>query len=110
MYIAGESYAGTYIPYFSKAILERNDNLQPGEQAINLQGSVIGNGWTDPLHQVPFYVFASSAKGSKGLTVYFSCETIVVLGLYPIRPKVQTLNTGDVGAHGKPDELLHGRY
>ncbi|KAF8952304.1 Cell death protease [Haplosporangium bisporale] len=56
VYIAGESYAGTYIPYFSKAILERNDNLQSGEQAINLQGSIIGNGWTDPLHQYSAYI------------------------------------------------------
>ncbi|KAF9300658.1 Cell death protease [Mortierella antarctica] len=56
VYIAGESYAGTYIPYFVKAILERNDVLQPGEQAINLQGAMIGNGWTDPLHQYTSYI------------------------------------------------------
>ncbi|KAG0038758.1 Cell death protease [Podila clonocystis] len=56
LYIAGESYAGTYIPYFTKAILERNDILQPGEQAINLQGAIIGNGWTDPLHQYTSYI------------------------------------------------------
>ncbi|KAF9316385.1 Cell death protease [Podila horticola] len=56
VYIAGESYAGTYIPYFTKAILERNDILQPGEQTINLQGAIIGNGWTDPLHQYTSYI------------------------------------------------------
>ncbi|KAG0087773.1 Cell death protease [Podila epicladia] len=56
VYIAGESYAGTYIPYFAKAVLERNDILQPGEQAINLQGLMIGNGWTDPLHQYTSYI------------------------------------------------------
>ena len=28
MYIAGESYAGTYIPYISRAILKHNDDLK----------------------------------------------------------------------------------
>ncbi|KAF9584761.1 Cell death protease [Lunasporangiospora selenospora] len=51
IYLAGESYAGTYIPYFSKAVLDHNENLPPGHAAYNLKGAVIGNGWIDPLHQ-----------------------------------------------------------
>ncbi|KAG0207286.1 Cell death protease [Mortierella sp. GBA30] len=58
LYLAGESYAGTYIPYFAKGILDHNGNLPEGHIAYNLQGSVIGNGWIDPLHQytsiIPF--------------------------------------------------------
>jgi hypothetical protein len=52
LYIAGESYAGTYIPYFAKGILDHNANVPAGEIVYNLKGLAIGNGWIDPLHQV----------------------------------------------------------
>ncbi|KAF9349529.1 Cell death protease, partial [Mortierella sp. NVP85] len=51
LYIAGESYAGTYIPYFAKGILDHNANVPAGEIVYNLKGLAIGNGWIDPLHQ-----------------------------------------------------------
>lgn len=56
VYIAGESYAGQYIPYFADAILrEKKENP---EFHLNLQGLLIGNGWVEPdiqsLSYVPF--------------------------------------------------------
>ncbi|KAI0722676.1 alpha/beta-hydrolase [Earliella scabrosa] len=48
-YIAGESYAGQYIPYFADAVL--NSNLK-----IPLRGAAIGNGWTDARRQYPAYL------------------------------------------------------
>ena len=47
-YIAGESYAGTYIPYTVHAIDEEN---KAGKK-INLQGWAVGNGCTDPTECV----------------------------------------------------------
>lgn len=54
-YLAGESYAGQYIPYFADAIL--NSNLP-----TPLQGVAIGNGWIDPLTQYPAYIEFAVAK------------------------------------------------
>lgn len=56
IWIAGESYAGQYIPYFADAILrEKKKNLK---FQINLAGLLIGNGWVEPdiqsLSYVPF--------------------------------------------------------
>lgn len=69
-YIAGESFAGQYIPYLSKAILDRNRKLREKKnpdvghdndredknKIINLQGLLIGNGWIDPVHQYLQYL------------------------------------------------------
>ncbi|KAG0050764.1 Cell death protease [Gryganskiella cystojenkinii] len=56
LYLAGESFAGTYIPYFARGILDHNENLPEGHQAYNMQGMAIGNGWTDPVHQYTSYI------------------------------------------------------
>ncbi|KAH9045309.1 alpha/beta-hydrolase [Lactarius pseudohatsudake] len=48
-YIAGESFAGQYIPYFSDAVL--NSDL-----GVPLRGSAIGNGWIDARRQYPAYL------------------------------------------------------
>ncbi|GAA5912118.1 hypothetical protein JCM6882_003058 [Rhodosporidiobolus microsporus] len=62
-YIAGESYAGQYIPYIAQAILASS------RIATRLKGLLIGNGWIDPYNQYPAYLdFALQAgvikKGS----------------------------------------------
>ncbi|KAF9339265.1 Cell death protease [Linnemannia elongata] len=56
LYLAGESFAGTYIPYFGQGILEHNENVPTGEIFYNLQGLAIGNGWIDPLHQYTSFI------------------------------------------------------
>ncbi|KAL0082287.1 serine carboxypeptidase-domain-containing protein [Phycomyces blakesleeanus] len=47
MYIAGESYAGTYIPYIASLMLDQNAIK---EREYNLKGIAIGNGWISPRH------------------------------------------------------------
>lgn len=49
LYIAGESYAGHYIPAFAKIIKHYNN------PDMNLKGLMIGNGWVDPFYQYPAY-------------------------------------------------------
>ncbi|KAI8049110.1 Alpha/Beta hydrolase protein [Gilbertella persicaria] len=48
MYIAGESYAGVFVPYFASRLLEQKNKY-------NLQGIAIGNGWISPKHQYNAY-------------------------------------------------------
>ncbi len=45
-YIAGESYAGIYIPRLAEEILSFNEGMQ--EARINLRGVLIGNACTHP--------------------------------------------------------------
>ncbi|GAM87211.1 hypothetical protein ANO11243_052330 [Dothideomycetidae sp. 11243] len=53
LYIAGESYAGQYIPYIAKAILDRN---KKAGKPWNLKGIMIGNGWIAPNEQYLAYL------------------------------------------------------
>ena len=53
LYIAGESYAGQYIPYIADAIL--NNKTGDIQLASKLKGLLIGNGWIDPEPQYLSY-------------------------------------------------------
>ena len=62
--LAGESYAGQYIPYIARTIL-RNNNGQNGAQypdiqralpQLHLYSTLIGNGWIDPVTQSLSYL------------------------------------------------------
>lgn len=56
-HIAGESYAGHYIPVFASEILSHDDNN------FNLTSVLIGNGLTDPLRQYEYYQPMACGKG-----------------------------------------------
>ncbi|KAI5950123.1 hypothetical protein KGF54_005271 [Candida jiufengensis] len=62
IYLAGESYAGQYIPYIADYIIKRNQNLKEDEQdkTYKLKGLLIGNGWVSPNEQslsyLPFFI------------------------------------------------------
>ncbi len=48
LYIAGESYAGHYVPTLAAAILDGNTGaVAGGDGYLNLKGVLIGNAWTD---------------------------------------------------------------
>ena len=51
----GESYAGHYIPAVTHAIWLNNQNLPKGAVHINLKGTSVGNGLTDPAIQYAAY-------------------------------------------------------
>ncbi|THH27823.1 hypothetical protein EUX98_g6359 [Antrodiella citrinella] len=48
-YMAGESFAGQYLPYYANALLDSNLN-------IPLRGVAIGNGWMDARTQYPSFL------------------------------------------------------
>jgi carboxypeptidase D len=56
IYMAGESFAGIFIPYIADGILNRNNKITtPDYLKYNLRGIAIGNGWIDPTTQYPSY-------------------------------------------------------
>ncbi|KAK9476413.1 Alpha/Beta hydrolase protein [Lipomyces japonicus] len=68
LYIAGESYAGMYIPYIADAILSRNN--QTDSKQYPLKGILLGNGWIDPARQYLSYLpFAYESGIIKGDSV-----------------------------------------
>lgn len=59
-FVAGESYAGHYIPAIARTLSEGNAALRghsakPGLVEVKLAGIAIGNGMTDPLVQFKYY-------------------------------------------------------
>ena len=51
LFLAGESFAGKYIPHLATAILAANDAATDAAAALPLRGALIGDGWTAPLAQ-----------------------------------------------------------
>ena len=49
IYLAGESFAGQYIPYIAQRIIEKRS-------AVKLSGLLIGNGWIDPATMYDSYL------------------------------------------------------
>ncbi|KAK0626294.1 pheromone-processing carboxypeptidase KEX1 [Immersiella caudata] len=62
LYFAGESYAGQYIPYIAKAILDRNKKGST-QHKWSLAGLLIGNGWISPKEQYEAYLQYGYARG-----------------------------------------------
>ncbi|CAG9943530.1 unnamed protein product [Clonostachys rosea f. rosea IK726] len=61
IYLAGESYAGQYIPYIARAILDRNKK-NPNKR-WGLQGFMIGNAYISPTYQYHAYLDFALDKG-----------------------------------------------
>ncbi|KAM0755570.1 alpha/beta-hydrolase [Meredithblackwellia eburnea MCA 4105] len=72
-YIAGESYAGQYIPYIADAILKTT------LISTRLKGLMIGNGWISPREQYPAYLEYLVTKGfvKEGSTQHASIQKSV---------------------------------
>jgi carboxypeptidase D len=90
LYIAGESYAGQYIPYIAKAVLDRNKRKRAeGQRTWNLQGLLIGNGWIAPVEQYQSYL-------------PFAYQTNMIQGGTPEAAKVEAAQANCIAELGKP--------
>ncbi|KAI9711334.1 MAG: hypothetical protein M1820_002321 [Bogoriella megaspora] len=76
-HIAGESYAGHYIPVFAHEILSHN------KRNINLQSVLIGNGLTDGLTQYAYYKPMACGEGSHWPAVLSDSECQSMENAYP---------------------------
>jgi len=54
-FIAGESYAGKYVPAISYKI--HRENLNDANEIINLKGLAVGDGFSDPINQIDYSDF-----------------------------------------------------
>lgn len=54
-YAVGESYAGHYVPAVTHKVWQNNQNLPAGAIKINLKGTSVGNGLTQPSIQYKYY-------------------------------------------------------
>lgn len=109
IYIAGESYAGKYIPYITTQILKQNDIMAKGGifPVLRLQGMSIGNGWMDPIiqHRVSIdYGFSLGLidlkQKAKTLEMYSACEILLKEGKYAEADKVCGSGGGGNGQDG----------
>ncbi|KAI2005934.1 Cell death protease [Ophidiomyces ophidiicola] len=58
LYFAGESYAGQYLPYIAKAVLDHNRkaSVVAEKRTWKLSGLIIGNAWLSPVEQYLSYM------------------------------------------------------
>lgn len=61
--LAGESYAGQYLPFFADAIIKHNTDLEDIYLPYDLKAVLIGNGWVDPNTQSLSYLPFAVEKG-----------------------------------------------
>ncbi|KAI9223445.1 Alpha/Beta hydrolase protein [Blastocladiella britannica] len=66
-WITGESFAGMYIPYMARAVLDHNRQLQKTESRLDLRGVAIGNGafespYSEPASWVDYLVTEGIAR------------------------------------------------
>lgn len=102
-FIAGESYAGQYIPYIADAI-RNSDTL-----STTLSGLLIGNGWISPREQYPAYLTYLLDRGliKEGSSQYQSVKASVDSCLEEMA-KVETQRPHGEGLVlvGKCEEIL----
>lgn len=74
-YVFGESYGGKYVPALSMAIHMRNANTTD-DKKINLKGLAMGNGLSDPIHQLKYgdYLYQLGLIDWNGLSLFHQYE------------------------------------
>ncbi len=61
LYLTGESFAGHYLPAFSRVLIQNETFIE--NMGIDFRGTAIGDGWTDPINQVNYYDSYLSSVG-----------------------------------------------
>jgi carboxypeptidase C (cathepsin A) len=83
LYIAGESFAGHYIPPFAHAILS-NATFRAAT-GCSLRGVALGNAWVDPANQLNYYdslLYSAGVVSNKFRDVCQWMQTQGLLNLY----------------------------
>ncbi|KAF4690376.1 hypothetical protein FOZ60_000255 [Perkinsus olseni] len=74
-HLAGESFAGHYIPVIADKILQENKRMDQGassppKQRIDFRGMAIGNGDTDNPHSAPYMAEMAMVSGAVNRSTY----------------------------------------
>ncbi|XP_055686489.1 venom serine carboxypeptidase [Lutzomyia longipalpis] len=74
-WVTGESYGGKYVPALTHRIHKMNEHAAENEK-INLKGMAIGNGLSDPLHQLKYgdYLFQLGLIDANGRDLFHEYE------------------------------------
>lgn len=77
-FVSGESYGGKYVPAVGHAIFvdSQRQEEDPARPKINLKGLAIGNGLSDPEHQLKYgdYLYQLGLIDSNGLEIFHQYE------------------------------------
>lgn len=76
-FVTGESYGGKYVPAIGHAILHDSQRADdPKKPKVNLKGLAIGNGLSDPVHQLNYgdYLYQLGLIDSNGLSEFNEYE------------------------------------
>jgi vitellogenic carboxypeptidase-like protein len=73
IYLAGESYAGKYIPHLTLKIDELNAQQKSKTTNINLKGIMVGDGWISPRLQIKIYIEYAYILGYLDLSERRNC-------------------------------------
>jgi len=76
-FVVGESYAGHYVPAVTHKVWEMNQNLPTGALHINLKGTSVGNGLTNPEIQYAYY--PEMARSTNGHPAAVSNATYAIM-------------------------------
>ncbi|KAJ2976618.1 hypothetical protein NQ176_g4846 [Zarea fungicola] len=64
IHLAGESYAGVYVPYIANDFLEQNDTTYFDVKGIAVNNPIVGNAFIQQqVFQVPFFTYWANALG-----------------------------------------------
>lgn len=77
-FVTGESYAGKYVPAIGYAILKDSRRTTDSDRPkINLKGLAIGNGLSDPVHQMNYgdYLYQLGLIDSNGHDTFVKYQT-----------------------------------
>ncbi|XP_075211052.1 venom serine carboxypeptidase-like [Lycorma delicatula] len=79
-FVAGESYAGKYVPALGAAIAKSNKNKLNKSEEFNFKGVYIGNGFTDPENMMHYseYLFQLGLLDDKGKAQFEMYEQEIV--------------------------------
>lgn len=74
-FVTGESYGGKYVPAIGHRIHKMNAHA-PANEHINLAGLAIGNGLSDPLHQLKYgdYLYQLGLIDGRGRDLFHKVE------------------------------------
>ncbi|BGP14624.1 hypothetical protein JCM10213_002208 [Rhodosporidiobolus nylandii] len=95
LHIAGESYAGRYIPVFADYIVKQNEKAERnGYKQLNLTSVLIGNGFTHPLIQyhsyLPFMCSANAAVPASSAPLVDAAGCAKLEGAWPVCERLLT--------------------
>lgn len=82
LYVTGESYAGKYIPALGHAIFINRQSSDLNDR-INLKGVAIGNGVSDPIHQLQFgdYIYQLGFIDANALKLFNFAQNNAIVAI-----------------------------